>query len=117
VLRSGGLLIFDVVTPYQCREYYFDYYENEFWGQSGYHRHSYYREEEGRQNNDFQIFIGEEIYEEKHSQRIYTRMEMDKLIAVSGLEQIAAFDNFTMMHANESSERIHFVCRKPKDFK
>ncbi len=117
VLRRGGVLIFDVVTPYQCREYYFDYYENEFWGQSGYHRHSYYREDEGRQNNDFQIFIGEEIYEEKHSQRIYTRMELDKLIAGSGLEQIAAFDNFTLMHANENSERIHFVCRKSKDFK
>jgi len=112
ILKTGGILIFDVVTEYQCQEYYADFNESEFWNGRGYLRHSYYNSGTRRQHNDFTIIIDEETYYEKHEQSIYSQSKLEKILRKYNYNILGVLDGFTLNEAHEESERIHFVAEK-----
>ncbi len=112
ILKSGGVFIFDIITDILCRTYYNDFNENENWGKSGYHRHSYYNQKEGVQYNDFTIDLGDGVFFEQHCQKVYSEEEIGFYLGKNNLELLAQLDDFTYLTANESSERIHCVCVK-----
>jgi len=114
LLKSDGMFIFDVVTPYICRTAFKDFNEQEFWGKSGYTRKSWYSEDESTQYNEFEIYVNSRIYKELHKQRIRYMDEWEHYIDKSPLKLLAAYHNFSLRKARNKSERIHFVCRKLK---
>ncbi|MEJ2543536.1 MAG: methyltransferase domain-containing protein [Calditrichaceae bacterium] len=114
LLKNGGLLIFDAVTPYICKTAFKDYTEQEFWGKSGYRRKSWFVEDESTQYNEFEIHVNSQIYKELHQQKIRHMDEWEHLISLSPLKLLAAYHNFSLRKAKNKSERIHFVCRKIK---
>jgi len=71
ILAGSGLFIFDIVSEKHCLHYYADYQENEYWGQAGYSRHSYFNQDLSRQYNDFRIVLNGFTYKERHVQQIY----------------------------------------------
>lgn len=78
---------------------------------------NFYYEEENINEYDVTFFIREEndLYRkvvEEHYQRAYTLDEIKELIADSGMEYVAAFDNYTIKPATEHSERICVVARE-----
>lgn len=113
LLTAGGIFVFDAVTRYQCRKYFRNYYENEFWGNTGYYRHSYFNSMHSEQRNDFEIHIDDQIFEEHHRQYIYETAEIQEIVEKAGLRICAALQNFSMQEAGRRAERIHYVCIKP----
>ena len=114
LLKTDGIFIFDVVTPYICKTAFRDYAEQEFWGKSGYTRKSWYLEDEAMQFNEFEIYVNSQFYKEMHQQKIRFIKEWEQLINKSPLNLLAAYHNFSLRRACNKSERIHFVCRKLK---
>ena len=112
VLITGGLFIFDIVTDKQCKNYYRDFYENEYWGNCGYNRHSYYRPELTLQFNEFHINLDGAQYRELHRQRIYSVTELAELVKTSDLLLLKTTMNFSVSNKKENSDRIHFICKK-----
>lgn len=112
ILKSGGVFIFDIITDILCQTYYNNFDEKETWGKKGYQRHSYYNQKERIQYNDFTIILGDKIFIEKHCQKVYMENEIQFYLKKNNLELLAQLDDFTYLTANESSERIHFVCVK-----
>ena len=50
---------------------------------------------------------------ETHRQRAYTMSEVQGAIRAAGLEVAAAYDGFTTDPADDGSERVHWVLRRP----
>jgi ubiquinone/menaquinone biosynthesis C-methylase UbiE len=103
VLRPGGILIFDAVTSLHCINYFSDYHENEFWGEQGYYRHSYFLPEISRQVNEFRIIDGAEEFREVHEQQIYEIPEILEMCIEAGLNVYAVFDDFSYIDSDEES--------------
>lgn len=112
ILKPGGLLIFDFVPESQCLTYYSNFHENEFWGETGYLRHSYYNTDEKIQNNEFTIIFGEERYFEHHKQKIYSTKIFKRLLNNAGFKIAGQFDGFTINDAEKDSERVHVAALK-----
>ena len=112
ILKPEGLFVFDIVTQDHCLNYYADYYENEYWENAGYLRHSFFDQKRGLQHNHFRIIIDGFTYVEKHIQRIYkTDFILDILNRCSFLT-LKMLEEFSFEEANDSSERLHFLCKK-----
>lgn len=114
MLKTDGMFIFDVVTPYICNTAFRDYTEREFWGKSGYTRKSWYETDKSMQFNEFEIYVNNQIYKEQHQQKIRLIEEWEHFIDKSPLKLLAAYHNFSLRKRHSKSERIHFVCRKLK---
>lgn len=115
LLKYNGLFIFDVVTPYICQTAFRDYTEQNFWGHAGYTRKSWYVGHESTQYNEFEIYVNNQIYKEKHQQKIRYLEEWNDFIDKSPLQLLAAYHNFSLRKVRPKTERIHFVCRKLKE--
>lgn len=50
---------------------------------------------------------------ERHVQRAYSLAEIERLVAASPLEPVAAYDAFSTDPADGESERVHWVARRP----
>jgi ubiquinone/menaquinone biosynthesis C-methylase UbiE len=118
VLAPGGLFIFDITTEANSRKHFHqavDYGELEG---CTYFRESRFDREARIQGNDFIFFVegsGENWrkVKESHQQRIY-KVERLKLVAKkAGFKVEGLFEGFTFRAGSESSERVHFVLRKP----
>jgi len=112
ILKPGGLLIFDAVTPHICKTAFKDYQETQYFNEDeGYERRSWYDAGEQTQYNEFTIQLGDEIVEELHQQKIRRVKEWERLLKKSPLKTESVYANFTFRPVQRKSERAHFVCR------
>jgi ubiquinone/menaquinone biosynthesis C-methylase UbiE len=112
VLKTGGLFIFDTVTPEHCQTYFNGEIEEHFANDLGYSRKSRYDAINQLQSNEFIIYTPNKQFYEHHIQRIYSSMELQKYMTTTNFELIGMFNDFTFEKPSINSERIHFVCRK-----
>jgi hypothetical protein len=83
-----------------------------------YFRESSYDREGRVQGNDFVFFVEEgrglfRKVKESHQQRIYSLAKLHALARAAGFEVQGAYEGFTFRPARETSERVHFLLRKP----
>ena len=115
VLRWGGVLIFDVVTPHLCSTVFKRYEEQGMLDENNrYERHSFYLQKEQIQVNRFKIWIDGRVYAEEHRQKIWDLQHWQTLIEKSPFKLVKIFSNFTLNPAHDHSERAHFVLIKRK---
>jgi SAM-dependent methyltransferase len=112
-LKPGGLFFFDQSTPYNSinNEAFFED-EGEADGFS-YVRHSSYDRSTRLHTTTFDLQVEGATYYEQHVQRAYDMGEIRMFLKGTAFEQITAFDGFSMDPPSESSERIHWLVRKP----
>ncbi len=114
ILKPGGLLVFDAVLPYVCREIFDGYEEVRFLSDAlGYRRESWYSDEEKVQYNRFQIFSNGRVFEELHRQRIWSLAEWREILAKNSFLHLQAIHgDFTFRDVRPKSERAHFILKK-----
>lgn len=113
-LKPGGIFFFDQSTPANSinnEAFFCD--EGEADGFS-YVRGSQYDRETRLHTTTFEIVAGGQTYTELHTQRAYSLGEIGTLLAATQLETVVAFDGFTAKPADDRSERIHWIVRKPE---
>jgi len=122
ILKPGGLLIYDFSTPQNSLEAV-DYLNNEegSFGSYRYFRESRYEPGEQFHYNEFDI---EELAEdgktvirsfnEVHKQRIYSLQEMLSILEQTSYHQVAKYEGFDLVDADENSTRITMVLRCQK---
>jgi SAM-dependent methyltransferase len=113
-LAPGGTFIVDQSTPANSvnnADYFGDEGEVD---RFAYVRRSRYDEASRIHTTDFDLTIDGETYSERHLQRAYGMDEVEALVAASPLEQVAAYDGFTLDPATAASERVHWVLRRPR---
>ena len=112
-LKPGGVFFFDQSTPANSinnEEFFRD--EGEMDGFS-YVRGSEYNHATRIHTTTFEIHTEGQTFFEKHVQRAYTLDQVKKLVLKAGFSIEHVFDGFSSDAASESSERIHWVVRKP----
>ncbi len=118
ILKPGGLLIFDAVTPYICNTAFKDFQETQYFDEStGFDRRSWYDAAEQIQYNEFILHFKDKTYEELHMQKIRKIKEWTKLVKSSPLKLTAVYADYTQHPAKRKSERAHFICRKEPETK
>ncbi|MBD3615620.1 MAG: class I SAM-dependent methyltransferase [Gracilimonas sp.] len=122
ILKPGGLLIYDFSTPKNSLEAV-DYLNNEegSFGPYRYFRESRYEPEEQFHFNEFDI---EELaadgktvirsYNEIHKQRIYSLKEMLSILEQTSYHQVAKYEGFDLVDADDNSTRVTMVLRCQK---
>ena len=113
-LKPAGMLVFDISTINNAQHNFHGLREKEVINGVAYTRRASWDGDNRILHNDFTLREtgGEQIVEERHSQRLYTIREVKTAIDSAGLECLAVLDEFTFRNGNEQSERIHFVARK-----
>ncbi len=112
-LKPGGIFFFDQSTPANSinnEEFFSD--EGELDGFS-YVRGSEYDRETRLHTTTFEIKTAGRTFFEEHVQRAYTLEDIQELILATGFDIEQAFDGFSSDIADDESERIHWIVRKP----
>jgi len=112
LLRSGGLLVFDVVTPQACQREFGNYSEIEWFDDIEIQRHSWFETDTKKQYTRLSFNLEKGTGEELHVQQIRTVSEWDRIISGAAFETLGKFDNFTFDPANRRTDRVHYVLKK-----
>ncbi|MEX2478723.1 MAG: class I SAM-dependent methyltransferase [Gracilimonas sp.] len=122
ILKPDGLLIFDFSTPQNSLEAV-DYLNNEegSFGSYRYFRESRYEPAEQFHYNKFDIEVlaedGKTVlrsFNEVHKQRIYSLKEMLSILEQTSYHQVAKYEGFDLIDADENSTRVTMVLRCQK---
>lgn len=122
ILNPGGLLIFDFSTPQNSLEAV-DYLNNEegSFGNYRYFRESRYEPAENFHYNEFEIDEmaddGKTVlrnFHEIHKQRVYSLNEMLSILEQTSYHQVAKYEGFDLVEADENSTRVTMVLRCQK---
>ena len=109
----GGLVVFDVCTVRNSELFFSNVSFVEYLDGVRFERVSRYDRLRRMQENHFHIHDGDEEIVEHHYQRIYLLEEIERCFAGTDLGEIGRFDDMSFDPGSESSERVHFVYRKP----
>ena len=117
-LVSGGLFIFDMNTAYKYKELLGNQIFADQTEDAAYIWENFYDEEEEMNEYEVSFFIKNEDgkYErtiENHYQKAYSIEAVKEMLRNADLECLEVYDNYTNNKANEKSERITYVVRKP----
>lgn len=117
-LKPGGLFIFDVNSTYRLKEVLGTDTFAENFEASSYILESYWDESTKISTMELTLYIeGEDGYyrrfNEVHQERAYEISEIVAMLEENGLVKVAVFESFTFKEPGPSSERIHFVAKKP----
>jgi SAM-dependent methyltransferase len=115
---DGGYFLFDVTTEANSKAHFMDYTFFEDLDEAFYVRRSYYEPLSRTQHNRFHIFArgNDNTYGrfvESHSQRLYTLGEITGMVEKAAWKTVGAWDGYGFRKATKSSERVHFLLRKP----
>ena len=117
VLRPGGLFLFDVTTEANSKRHFDQAVDFGEMAGCTYFRESHYDRETRVQGNEFVFFVEQgglfRKVKESHQQRIYPLSRLRALAREAGFEVGGAYEGFTFRPARESSERVHYLLRKP----
>lgn len=117
-LVSGGLFIFDMNTAYKYKEILGNQIFADQTEDAAYIWENFYDEEDEMNEYEVSFFIKNEDgkYErtiENHYQKAYSIEAVKEMLRNADLECLEVYDNYTNNKANEKSERITYVVRKP----
>ncbi len=113
ILRPGGLLIFDIVTPELCRTTFRYYQEDRTLNPNcAYERTSFFQEADNLQINRFRIQLNGNTFFEEHRQRIREVQEWVRLIRQTPFKIEEIFSNFSTKPVHPHSERAHFILKR-----
>ena len=116
-LVPGGIFIFDICTRYNSSVHFRKYSDEGKINGYKYYRYSDYSPLTHLHINNFKVYKIDdprELYEENHTQFIYTIQQMRGFIRKSGFKLVAEYDDMTFNRGYNRSFRVHFVLRKPK---
>ena len=115
LLPPGGIFVFDVVSELCCKTYFDDLHEiDEVDDKYSFERFSHYDSANKQQITEFHIRTPEGIFRETHCQQIYTFREIRDLIKENTAFEICGmFEEFSFYTAEESSNRAHFILKRP----
>jgi SAM-dependent methyltransferase len=112
-LKPGGIFIFDASLESNSLN------DPSLFIQRGKHKGIYYQRQslydpkEKIHTTRIRIKKGEKLFEEVHRERVFPMETLRKLSSNKGfIEKLAAGD-FTLLEADDNSERVHFVLMKP----
>lgn len=116
-LDPGGIFLFDLNTEYKYRELMGERVFAEDREDSSFIWDNCYYEDEEINEYDLSIFVrGKDgrydKYEETHYQKAYSIDTVEKLLSMSGLQFVAAYDAFSREAPKEDSERIYVIARE-----
>jgi SAM-dependent methyltransferase len=118
VLRPGGLFIFDITTEANSKRHFEDTLDYGELEGCTYIRASRYDRKARLQSNEFTFFTAAEdgLWRrrvESHQQRIYKLARIRSLAREAGFAVAGCFEGFTLRPGLETSERVHFVLKRP----
>lgn len=118
ILSAGGLFIFDVTTRTNSQRHFTDFLDIEELPGATLIRRSTFDAESDVQQNAFTIFVEDENgrfrrEEETHQQRVFALADVATWAEQAGFEVRGRFAGFSLKAGTESSERVHFVLKKP----
>lgn len=114
ILCAGSIFIFDVVTKKGLKESFDGYFESDTFDKLAFERHGWFEQKKNLQHNEFKLIYDGNFYQEHHIQKIRSINNWQKLLKHSKMTLIHSFSNFTLLPADEKSERVHFICKKLK---
>ncbi len=113
-LKPGGLFVFDASLESNSLN------DSSLFVQHGkhngiyYHRKSHYDSKERIHTTRVRVRVNGRVVEEIHREYVYDLDVIRRLFKAAGFEERFAAGDFTMLEANEKSERVHFVLVKPQ---
>lgn len=113
-LAPGGVFIVDQSTPANSLNHtdgFDDAGETEAFT---YVRSSAYDSERRLHTTTFRLTGAEGESTETHVQRAYAMDEIERVLEASPLEIVAAYDEFDLVPADVSTERIHWIARRER---
>ncbi len=116
-LDPGGLLIFDVNTPYKYRELLGENTFAENREEGSFIWENFFDEEEEINEYDLTLYIKNaensfQRFQETHYQRSYELSTLQKLLEEAGMEFVAAYDAYTKKPVREDSEKILVIAKE-----
>lgn len=114
LLKSGGILLFDVVTPLLCQTHFRGYREIFTDEQGGYERYTNYDPNSQLAESVFTLKTDLEntVDVESHIQKAYEVNDVEKFCKSSDFEFWLILDDETLNPPSEKSERIIVLLRK-----
>jgi ubiquinone/menaquinone biosynthesis C-methylase UbiE len=112
-LKAGGIFVFDASLESNSLN------DSSLFVQHGkskgvyYHRKSQYDRATKIHTTFVRIKKKDRIFEEVHREYVYPIGLIRRLFSEAGFEERFAAGDFTMLEANDESERVHFVVTKP----
>ena len=115
VLKPDGIFIFDAITETLVRSYWANYTEQDAHEQWEYLRRSYYDAQARCQHTDFEVMVdGKDACFETHRQWIHPLETISKKLHEAGFKSIGCYEELTMDHGGEESDRVHYVVKKER---
>ena len=114
-LKPLGLFLFDVCTEHNSLSHFADGSVEECVGSGYYRRVMIYRRQRRIQENLFYIHPdknGDEVYLERHRQRIFALADIRRYITEAGLKLLEESDDITRRPPSAGSMRVHFLAQK-----
>jgi len=115
-LEDNGLFIFDISSFYKISLILGNNVYAENYDDAAYIWQNYFDENTNICQLDLILFIRKsnmfERFQETHYQRAYTIEEISNLLRKTNFKILSINDNFSFNKANETSERINFICKK-----
>ncbi|MGO9482114.1 MAG: class I SAM-dependent DNA methyltransferase [Candidatus Kryptoniota bacterium] len=112
-LNSGGVLIFDASLESNSLNDPTLFVQHGRCGRIHYQRHSLYDRKTKTHTTQIRIKRDGRLFEEVHREHVFSLDTLRKLSAGKGFIERFAAGDFTMLEADSSSERVHFVLVKP----
>ncbi len=112
-LRPGGLFLFDQSTPANSENNETLFEDEGAYDAFSFRRRSRYDRQTRLHTTTFELTVTGRSFLETHVQKAYTLAEIRALVEEAGFEVVAACDGFSKREAGETSERIHWVVRRP----
>ena len=117
-LDPGGILLFDMNTPYKYRELLSNNTFAENRDEGSFIWENEYDPETGLNYYDLTLYVKEnghyERFEETHVQRAYDIETVSTLIKEAGLSLIAVLDAATLEAPKKETERVYYIAREMK---
>lgn len=113
-LEPGGSFVFDMNTAYAFEQKMFTQRKLSKNAPIRYDWHGDWSVESGLIRVEMKFWANDREFSETHLQRAYSEAEMRQMLARAGFEEIEIFHSYTLEPPRRTSDRVHYVCRRPQ---
>lgn len=111
-LESGHSFIFDLNTAYAFRANLFTQQDLTKTARVRYKWKGDWDEAKQLIKVQMKFWVGDQVFEEVHTQRAYEIEHVGEMLQVAGFEEIRVFHSYTLDRPRAKSDRVHFTCIK-----